>query len=104
MFETRLLPRKQLRVPTEPLRVARDTEGPELLTESLREVGQLQPLVVKPFGDGDVSHKAMTDVARLDDYIKAGLCFEIIDGHRRFLAAERAGLDLLRCTVVNTDD
>jgi ParB family transcriptional regulator, chromosome partitioning protein len=104
VFETRLLPRSVLRVPSEPLRVAMDTEALELLAESLRAVGQLQPLVVKPFGDGPACQAAARSVAELDHYIKAGNQFEIIDGHRRFLAASRAGLELLRCTVVDVTD
>lgn len=104
MFETRTLPRKQLLVPSEPLRVSMDTEQLVLLAESLKVVGQLQPLVVKPNGDGPACTAAVKDVKELDRYIKAGNQFEIIDGHRRFLAAERAGLELLRCTIVNTAD
>jgi ParB family transcriptional regulator, chromosome partitioning protein len=104
MFETRLLPRKQLLAPSEPLRVAMDSELLRLLEESLRQVGQLQPLVVKPYGDGAASAAAAKSVAELDRYIKAGNQFEIIDGHRRFLAAPGAGLELLRCTIIDTAD
>lgn len=104
MFETRTLPRKLLLAPSEPLRVSMDTELLELLAESLKVVGQLQPLVVKPHGDGPASVAAVKDTKELDRYIKAGNNFEIIDGHRRFLAAARAGLELLRCTIVDTTD
>lgn len=102
MFETRTLPWSKLIPPAEPLRVAMDTEALELLVESLKEVGQLQPLVVKPYGDGPASTAAMKDTAELDRFIKAGNQFEIVDGHRRFLAADRAGIELLRCTIVDT--
>lgn len=104
MFETRVLPRNKLLAPAEPLRVAMDTEALELLAYSLKQVGQLQPLVVKPAGDGPACKAAVQDVKELDRYIKAGNQFEIIDGHRRFLAAERAGLEMLRCTVLDVGD
>lgn len=102
MFETRLLPRTKIHAPAEPLRVSMADDAMEQLVESLRTIGLLLPLVVKPYGEGPASKAAMESVGELDRYIKAGNEFEIIDGHRRWVAAERAGLELLRCTIVDT--
>ncbi len=103
MPETRLIPRKQLIPPLEPMRVSMADAPMEELVESLRSVGQLYALVVKPYGDGPVCKAAAENPAELDRYIRAGNQFEIIDGHRRWLAAERAGLDPLECKVVNPE-
>lgn len=48
------------------------------LVSSIRELGMLTPLVVTDNGDGS---------------------FVIVDGHRRYAAAERAGLDSVPCVV-----
>ena len=98
---TRILPRAKLIAPQEPLRASMRDDGMDQLVESLKLVGQLYPLVVKPYGDGPACHAAVEDERELDRYIKAGNQFEIIDGHRRMIAAERAGLELLECKVVN---
>ncbi len=73
----------------------------EEIVESMRIVGQLYPLLVKPYGDGPASQAALESVAELKRYAKAGNNFEIIDGHRRWIAAEKAGLELLECKVLN---
>src|SRR5258707_15891793 len=100
MFETRLLPRTKLLAPQEPLRVSMDSEAIELLADSMKQVGQLQPLLVKPAGEGPACTAAVKDVAELERYIKAGNQFQIIDGHRRFLAPHQADIEFLPCTIV----
>jgi ParB family chromosome partitioning protein len=102
MSFTRTIPRTKLVPPAEPLRVSMSDDGMELLAESLRAVGQLQQLIVKPFGDGPVCVRAVASEQALDAYIEAGNQFEIIDGHRRWIAAERAGIELLECKVVDS--
>jgi ParB family chromosome partitioning protein len=99
--ETLLLPRKQLIAPTEPMRASMGETPMEELVESLKTVGQLYPLIVKPYGDGPASKAALENPVELKRFAKAGNSFEIIDGHRRMLAAERAGIELLECKVVN---
>jgi ParB/RepB/Spo0J family partition protein len=101
MAETLLLPRKQLIAPLEPMRASMGDSAMEEIVESMRVVGQLYPLLVKPLGDGPASKAALENVAELKRYAKAGNNFEIIDGHRRWIAAERAGIELLECKVVN---
>ena len=52
------------------------------LTESIREVGVLQPVLVRPAGDG----------------------YELIAGERRWRAAKRAGLQAVPAVVRRIDD
>jgi ParB family chromosome partitioning protein len=52
------------------------------LADSIREVGLLQPVLVRPAGDG----------------------FELIAGERRWRAAKRAGLQLIPALVRQTED
>ncbi len=60
-----------------------DEEELEGLATSLRDVGMLQPLVVRPGGDGR---------------------FELIAGERRLRAARLAGMDLVPVLIRHTDD
>ncbi len=59
-----------------------DEEGLGALADSIREVGLLQPVLVRPAGDG----------------------FELIAGERRWRAARRAGLQVIPAIVRATDD
>ena len=61
-----------------------DDESMEERTESVREYGILNPLIVRPL-EG-----------------KEGK-YEVISGHRRLFAARKAGLDKLPCTVHSVD-
>lgn len=101
MAFTRHIPREKLRPPLEPLRASMTDKGMEELVQSLRDIGLLYPLVVKPCGDGPACRAAVTSGDALDGFIAAGNNFEIIDGHRRWIAAESAGITLLECKVVD---
>ncbi len=101
MAFTRTLERTKLVAPLEPLRVSMGEAAMAELVESLKAVGLLYPLIVKPYGDGPDSQRAVFDADHLDSYIKAGHQFEIIDGHRRWYAAKDAGLELLECKIVD---
>jgi ParB family transcriptional regulator, chromosome partitioning protein len=59
-----------------------DEEALGLLADSIREVGVLQPVLVRPAGDG----------------------FELIAGERRWRAARRVGLQTIPALVKETDD
>ena len=61
----------------------RDDADMEKTVESIQEFGVLQPAIVRPDGDGG---------------------FEILSGHRRHHACERAGLKTLPCIVRDLDD
>ena len=60
-----------------------DEEAMAELVDSIREVGLLQPVVVRPEGDGR---------------------FELVMGERRWRAAQRAGLDTIPAIVRQTAD
>lgn len=67
-----------LREPIEPIRYSVDEEKLDDLARSLKKIGIIQPLVVEKVND----------------------VYEIIAGHRRYLAAKRAGLGTLPCVVI----
>jgi len=67
--------------PEAPLRVALEQGGLDELTQSVRVLGLLQPLVVKRAPHG----------------------FEVIAGHRRLLACRMAPLERVPCMVVASD-
>jgi len=60
-----------------------DEEAMGQLADSIREVGLLQPVLVRPVGDGR---------------------YELIAGERRWRAARRVGLQTIPALVRNTDD
>lgn len=60
-----------------------DEEGLVELAQSIRELGVLQPILVRPMPDGQ---------------------FQLIAGERRWRAAKRCGLDSIPCVVRTTDD
>ena len=64
-------------------RVHFDEESLAELAASIREIGVLQPVLVRPVGDG---------------------AFELVAGERRWRAARRAGLAVIPAIVRNTDD
>lgn len=68
--------------PNHPFRV-RDDEDMLKLIESVSERGVLVPAIVRPKADGR---------------------YELISGHRRKFASEKAGKSTLRCIVSNLDD
>jgi ParB/RepB/Spo0J family partition protein len=84
---SRLVPLAHLLPPPEPLRVAMEDEPMNRLMKSMEQIGLLYPLLVIPkyrdAGDNLVSepikgrHKNAADVD----------AYEIVDGHRRFVAA-----------------
>ena len=68
--------------PARPMRSDLSPESVQSLTSSIRQLGVIEPLVVKPVGDR----------------------FEIIAGHRRLLASELADLVEVPCYVVRVSD
>lgn len=63
-------------------RVHFDEESLSELAASIREIGVLQPILVRPLGQG----------------------YELLAGERRWRAARRAGLDVIPAIVRQTDD
>lgn len=66
-----------------PFKVDTESEDYAQLVESIKEQGLLEPLLVRPTGDGN---------------------FQIISGHRRAKACRDAGLDRAEVLVKNMDD
>ena len=67
-------------VTTEQIRKNMDPEDIQLLAESLKKVGMLNPITVKPIGDGK---------------------YQVIAGHRRLEAAKLLGWQTVPCIVVS---
>lgn len=75
--EYRELPTARLVEPAKPSRSSMDDEKMDDLVASIRSIGVIQPLSVARVGDD----------------------FEVIAGHRRFIASQRAGLAVVPCIV-----
>lgn len=82
MSERREIPIEQLREPRAPMRFSMDDQDFLDLVESIRTKGILQNLVVVPRDDA----------------------FEVLAGHRRLLAARKAGLTSAPCLIADTEN
>lgn len=80
MTTYRTIPLSRLVMPARPLRGRIDAEGVDELAASIREIGQLDPILVRPLPD---------DADR----------FEIVAGHRRALALAKAGKALAEVKI-----
>lgn len=67
--------------PAYKVRIKIDDIGIAELAESIKEIGLLQPIVVRPLGER----------------------FEVVAGHRRLLATRRLGLDPVQCLVLDAE-
>lgn len=88
----RLVPLVHLIPPPEPLRVAMDDKAMDDLERSIKELGIIQPLAVLPKyknGKDELVDQPIKGRHKGADDADA---YEIIDGHRRFVAAERLHL------------
>lgn len=87
----------------QPRTVFNEAEVEELVA-SIREVGLLQPIVVRPLAPEDERRRTGRRVgaADSDDVIQGE--FELIMGERRLRAAQRAGLELVPAIVRATSD
>lgn len=79
---SRLIPTDLIDPPSKPIRTTVDEEEFLALVDSLRTLGQISPLVVKPAGER----------------------YETIAGHRRLMAAKHLRWPSLECRVVNEDE
>ena len=77
MPRVREIPLDQLTLPEREARAVVSEEGLEELADSIRRLGVMNPITVRPKGDK----------------------FEIVAGVRRYLAAQRAGLEKVPCIV-----
>lgn len=67
--------------PTYKVRIKIDELGIAELAESIKEIGLLQPIIVRPLEER----------------------FEVVAGHRRLLATRRLGLDPVQCLVLDAE-
>lgn len=102
MPETRMIPRAQLLEPPQPIRMGMDEQALGDLADSLKRHGLLHPIIVVPAhvyeDDGDSASNpiAVTPSRAIRHQ------WEIVDGHRRYIAAGIAGLEELECKVYET--
>jgi len=82
MVHAKHIPLEKLNPPEFDHRITASPEEDDELRDSIRELGILEPLIVKDTSNG----------------------FEIVVGHRRFIQAGRAGLSAAPCIVVKTDE
>jgi ParB family chromosome partitioning protein len=85
--------------PPAPMRVSIDEAALYELRDSIRALGMLQPIIVVPVTvfDGDPG-KAMEGY-QVGEYVARGGKYEIVAGHRRYLAARLVPLAELPCMV-----
>jgi ParB family transcriptional regulator, chromosome partitioning protein len=93
------IPHGQLVPPPEPLRATMTDEGMDDLVESIRLVGVLFPLIVTLTKDPDVDYSGIEGEELIRVHLAAMSNFEIIDGHRRWMACQRAGVVSVWCNV-----
>lgn len=102
MPETRTIPRAQLLEPPQPIRLGMDEQALGDLADSLKRHGLLHPIIVVPAH----VYAANGEPADLSNPKETGSAirwqWEIVDGHRRYIAAGIAGLEELECKVYET--
>lgn len=86
------VPWDQLTPPPEPLRATMTDEGMDDLVESIKVVGVLFPLIVTFTKDKEVDYTGLSFAELIKLHVSAMCKFEIIDGHRRWMACQRAGV------------
>ena len=82
MTEVREIPIEEIIEPKEALRSYFTKEALEELKESIAREGLLQPIIVRPYNDK----------------------YEIVAGHRRFIACKELGWEKIPCIVKEMDD
>lgn len=95
----RLVPLVHLIPPPEPLRVAMDEHAMNDLELSIKELGIIAPLAVLPkYRD---AHGNLVDAPTKGGHKgpEDADVYEIIDGHRRWVAADRLHLNVVPCMV-----
>lgn len=102
MPAARMVPLLHLIPPPEPLRVAMDDHEMDELCASIKSIGLIYPLVVVGvWGDGAGTWRYAPD-GQLGDTPAAPDRYEIVDGHRRYVAHERLKLDQVEIRVFDS--
>ena len=98
------IPLDQIRANPKQPRTVFDEDALAELVDSIREVGLLQPIVVRPLDDRDAAAPAGTTGERPDDAGPSGVRFELVMGERRWRASQLAGLEAIPTIVRKTED
>jgi ParB family chromosome partitioning protein len=98
-MDTRLIPIDQIIEPPEPVRVTIDEGKLYELRDSIRALGQLQAIIVIPVDGGEAKQEAGLSEASQSSCQPVVTRYEIVAGHRRYLAGRLVPLAELRCDV-----
>jgi len=104
MTTTKMIPRAQLIEPPQPIRLGMDEQALGDLADSIKRHGLLHPLIVVPChlrAENDHTTAAGENVITGE---VLQYRYEIVDGHRRWIAAGVAGVDPLECKVYESLD
>lgn len=89
----KIVPRAMLLEPPEPLRCAMEDDELQELVDSIKRLGILEPLLVMPrYQNCQGEFQAERDPGMGELNAKPSK-YEIVDGHRRYIASGRAGLE-----------
>lgn len=102
MPETRQIPLSQIIEPPAPMRATMNEEALLSLRDSIRALGLLQPIIVVPVAtatDASVAEKRADSECADNGAMPS---YEIVAGHRRFLACRMVPLDTVECKVFET--
>lgn len=102
MSETKIIPRAQLMEPPQPLRMGMDEQALGELADSLKRHGQLFPLIVIPAHVYESNGVAALPGGGVEVPAILKTQYEIVDGHRRYIAAGIAGLEQMECKIFAT--
>ena len=103
MDEIQAIKREQLREPELPIRVSMDEEKLDELAASIRIKGVMQPLLVRVRGWRTEEGAFVDDAVLEGEGRPCEVAYEIIDGHRRYIASGMVGVVDLPC-IVRSDD
>jgi len=102
MSDFRMIQRAHLVPPSEPMRVSMDEERMADLKRSIRDVGVLQALLVFPSHvQVETTVQEFMDDSAPETRLRT-VMYEIIDGHRRYVATEDLPEEFLPCRVFDS--
>jgi len=100
----RIVPHEHVLPPPEPLRVAMGDADMERLEESIKQVGVMYPLLVLPRYRTAAGELGKVPIKRRHKGPEDADCYEIVDGHRRWVACERLHIGMVPVLVLENAD
>ena len=97
--DTQEIPLTQIVEPPEPMRLGFDEEKLEDLADSIKQIGLQQPIVVVPEIVGFPEPVDLECCAQSQAEPQQTGRYEIVAGHRRFLACRMLGMETMPCIV-----